>query len=81
MNYAKDAFKALGVSTVPIDALGGLKESDFPTNEVRNLEMKLRDETRAYINFLEEVSSDISEIKALLHSIKEAKKEDTEGMK
>ena len=81
VNYAKDAFKALGVSTVPIDALGGLKESDFPTNEVRNLEMKLRDETRAYINFLEEVSSDISEIKALLHSIKEAKKEDTEGMK
>ena len=43
--------------------------------------MKLRDETRAYINFLEEVSSDISEIKALLHSIKEAKEEDTEGMK
>ena len=81
VNYAKDAFKALGVSTVPIDAVGGLKESDFPTNEVRNLEMKLRDENRAYINFLEEVSSDISEIKALLHSIKEAKKEDTEGMK
>ena len=81
VNYAKDAFKALGVSTVPIDAVGGLKETDFPTNEVRNLEMKLRGETRAYINFLEEVSSDISEIKALLHSIKEAKKEDTEGMK
>ena len=81
VNYAKDAFKALGVSTVPIDAVGGLKESDFPTNEVRNLEMKLRDENRAYINFLEEVSSDISEIKALLHSIKEAKKEDTEGRK
>ena len=81
VNYAKDAFKALGVSTVPIDAVGGLKESDFPTNEVRNLEMKLRDENRAYINFLEEVSSDISEIKALLHSIKEAKKEDTKGRK
>ena len=78
VNYAKDAFKALGVSTAQIDAVGSLTESDFPTNEVRRLEMRLRDETRAYIKFLEEVSSDISEIKALLHSMKEAKKEDTE---
>ena len=77
VNYAKDAFRALGVSTVPIDAVGGLTESDFPTNEVRRLEMKLIEETRAYSKFLEEVSSDISEIKALLHSIKEAKRGDT----
>ena len=78
VNYAKDAFRALGVSTVPIDAVGGLTESDFPTNEVRRLEMKLIEEIRAYSKFLEEVSSDINEIKALLHSIKEAKREDTE---
>ena len=78
VNYAKDAFKALGVSTAKINAVGSLTESDFPTNEVRRLEMRLRDETRVYIKFLEEVSSDISEIKALLHSMKEAKKEDTE---
>ena len=76
VNYAKDAFRALGVSTVPIDAVGGLTESDFPTNEVRRLEMKLIEETGAYSKFLEEVSSDISEIKALLHSIKEAKRGD-----
>ena len=81
VNYAKDAFKALGVSTAQIDAVGSLTESDFPTNEVCRLKMRLEDEARAYINFLEEVSSDISEVKALLHSIKEAKKEDTEGMK
>ena len=73
VNYAKDAFKALGVSTVPIDA--------FPTNEVLNLEMKLRDKTQADTTFLQELSSDISEVKALLHSIKEENKEDTEGMK
>ena len=78
VNYAKDAFKALGVSTAQIDAVGSLTESDFPTNEVRRLEMRLRDETRAYIKFLEELSSDISEIKAILHSIKEAKKKDSE---
>ena len=78
VNYAKDAFRALGVSTVPIDAIGGLTESDFPTDEVRRLEMKLIDETRTYSKFLEEVSSDINEIKTLLHSMKEAKREDTE---
>ena len=78
VNYAKDPFKALGVSTAQIDAVGILTGSDFPTNEVRRLEMTLRDETRAYIKFLEEVSSDISEIKAILHSIKEAKKKDSE---
>ena len=78
VNYAKDAFKALGVSTAQIDAVGSLTGSDFPTNEVRRLEMGLRDETRAYIKFLQEVSSDISEIKALLHSMQETKKEDTQ---
>ena len=80
VNYAKDAFKALGVSTVQIDAVGGLTESDFPTNEVRSLEMKLKDEILAYINFLEKVSSDVCEIKAILHSLKEAKKEDTKNI-
>ena len=61
------------------DAVGGLTESYFPTNEVRRLEMKLSDETRAYIKFFEEVSSDICEIKAILHSTKEANKEDTKN--
>ena len=70
VNYAKDAFQALGVSTAPIDAVGSLTESDFPTNEVRALETRQRDETRAYINFLEEVNSDISEVKAILQALK-----------
>ena len=70
VNYAKDAFQALGVSTAPIDAVGNLTESDFPTNEVRALEMRQRDETRAYINFLEEVNSDITEVKAILQALK-----------
>ena len=70
VNYAKDAFQALGVSTAPIDAVGSLTESDFPTNEVRALETRQRNETRAYINFLEEVNSDISEVKAILQALK-----------
>ena len=75
VNYAKDAFQALGVSTAPIDAVGSLTESDFPTSEVRALEMRQRDETRAYINFLKEVSSDINEVKALLQAMKEGQEQ------
>ena len=53
VQHAKDAFKALGIDTNPIDAIDGLAESDFPTKEVRNLEQKIKEETRAYIKFLE----------------------------
>ena len=70
VNYAKDAFQALGLSTAPIDSVGSLTESDFPTNEVRALETQQRDETRAYINFLKEVNSDVGEIKVILQALK-----------
>jgi len=63
VQHAKDAFKALGLKTDPIDAVGSLTESDFPTNEVRKLEQSIRDENRAYITFLEGMSSDIATIK------------------
>ena len=69
VNYAKDAFRALGVSTAPIDAVGSLTESDFPTNEVRQLERRIKEESRAYIKFLEEMSSDVIEIKAMQNVI------------
>ena len=67
---AKDAFKALGVKTDPIDVIGGLTESDFPTEEVRKLEQGIKEETGAYIKFLEATSSDIDEIRALSIAIK-----------
>ena len=70
VQYAKDAFKALGVKADPIDVIGGLNESDFPTKEVRKLEQGIKEETRAYIKFLEGVSSDIDEIRALSTAIK-----------
>ena len=57
VQLAKEAFKALGIMTDPIDAIGGLTESDFPTKEVRRLEESLRQETRSYIECLEEVRS------------------------
>ena len=63
VQHAKEAFKALGVKTDSIDAIGGLTESNFPTNEVRKLEEGIKQETQAYIKFLEGVSSDIETIK------------------
>ena len=67
IQYAKDAFKALGLKTDVIDAVGGLTESDFPTAKVRDLEQGMREEARSYIEFLE----DISELKSLLAALKE----------
>ena len=70
VQLSKAAFKALGVKTDPIDVIGGLTESDFPTKEVRKLEQAMKEETRAHIKFLEGVSSDIEELRALSTAIK-----------
>ena len=72
VQIAKNAFKALGVKTDPIDAIGSLTDSDFPTKEVRKLEQAMKEETRAYIKFLEGVSSDIDELRELLNAMKTA---------
>ena len=71
VNYAKDSFQALGVPTAPIDALSSLTEADFPTNKVRQLEKNIKEETREYIKFLEEMSSDVIEMKTLLNAVKQ----------
>ena len=70
VQHAKEAFKALGVKTDSIDAIGGLIESDFPTKEVRKLEEGIKQETQAYIKFLEAVSSDIDELRTLGNAIR-----------
>ena len=77
VQYAKDAFQALGASTALIDAVERLTESDFPTNEVRRLEKRTREETRAYIKFLEGVNSDIVELRSLSAAIKQKMESET----
>ena len=68
LKHAKDAFQALGVSTAPIDAVGSLLESDFPTSKVRKLEQAINEENKSYIKFLEGVNSDIAELKKKVES-------------
>ncbi|PFX13027.1 putative WD repeat-containing protein alr2800 [Stylophora pistillata] len=86
MKLAKEAFQALGIKTNPIDAIGGLAGSDFPTKKVCNLNQGINQELRARIQFLEGESSSMDELKALANAIKEkvevgASKEDLVLMK
>ena len=52
IQHAKDAFRALGVSTARIDAIGSLKESDFPTSRVHELEQRIRQGNQSYMKWL-----------------------------
>ena len=69
VQLTKEAFKALGVTTDPIDAIGGLTESDFPTKEVRKLEESVRQGTRSYIEFLEEERSSVERLEEVRSSV------------
>ena len=71
VQLAKEAFKALRIVTDPIDVIGGFTESDFPTKEVRKLEESLRQETKSYIECLEEVRSDFDKLVAQGNAIEE----------
>ena len=77
VQHAKDAFKALGATTAVIDAVGGLTEKDFPTNEVHMLEQRTMKEFQAYIKFLEFMNSDISELTAMITAVKRRVEGDT----
>ena len=69
VQLAKDAFQVLGIITDPIDAIGGLTESNFPTKEVHKLEESLRQETRSYIECLEEVRSGVDKLIAQVEDL------------
>ncbi|XP_068752708.1 uncharacterized protein [Montipora capricornis] len=71
IQYAKEAFKALGISTALIDAIGSLTASDFPTTKVRLLEQHVREENQAYITCLESRNADFEEIRDFLTGIKQ----------
>ena len=79
VNYTRDAFQALGVPTASIDALSSLTESDVPINEVRELEARIRDETRAYIKCLEDFREGLESLSSDINGLKQqdnASKED-----
>ena len=76
VQLSKDAFKALGVKTDPIDAIGDLTESNFPTKEVGKLRQAREDETLAYLKFLEgrcASKEDINDLKQVFAQGKQGK--------
>ena len=82
VQHAKDAFKALGVKTDPIDVIGGLKESHFPTEEVCKLKQRIEEETQAYIKFLQEdiaSKQDIARLEEKINDLKLAQPQDNPG--
>lgn len=58
VQHAKDAFKALGVETDPVEAIGRLTDADFPTEKVRALEEDIRKASQAENQFLREEVKD-----------------------
>ena len=75
VQLAKDSIKALGVNTDPTDAVGGLTESDFPTEKVRKLEDDVKKELQKKNEFLEE------EVIDDLQLLQKSQKEGTEELK
>ncbi|XP_068750735.1 uncharacterized protein [Montipora capricornis] len=71
IQYAKDAFKALGISIASIDAFGSLTASDFPIAEVRKLEQQVREEKQAHIKCLESRNADMEKIEESLAAIEQ----------
>ena len=54
IQHTKDAIKALGVTTDPIDAVGSLTDSDFPTEKVCKLKDDITKELLTEITFLKD---------------------------
>ena len=58
IQYTKDAFQALGVTSGSVDAIGSLTEADFPTERVRKLEDDIKEELQVDKKFLKEQVND-----------------------
>ncbi|KAJ7376576.1 hypothetical protein OS493_033737 [Desmophyllum pertusum] len=54
IQHTKDAIKALGLTSGPVDTAGSLTEADFPIERVRQLEDDIRKELQAENAFLKE---------------------------
>jgi hypothetical protein len=71
VKHAKDAFTALNFSTISLERIGNMKESDFPTKEVEKLNEGINRLRNDYVLFLE--SEVIDEMRGM--------KYETSGMK
>ena len=78
IQYTKDAIKALGVTTDPVDAVGSLTESDFPTEKVCKLKDDITKELLTEIRFLKEnVEDELIGVRSDLVQSRQERQEDS----
>ena len=85
IQHTKDAMKALGVTTDPIDAVGSLTASNFPTQRVCQLEDDIKKVLQRESTFLKEdvkdelvdVKSELKGVRSDIYQSKQERQEDT----
>ena len=78
----KDAIKNLGVATDPIDAVGSLTESEFPTEKVWKLKDDITKELLTEITFLKEnVEDELISMRSDLAQSRKERQEDSLGLR
>ena len=78
IQHTKDAIKALGVTTDPIDAVGSLTEPDFPTEKVCKLKDDITKELLTEITFLKEnVEDELMGMRSDLAQSRQERQEDS----
>ena len=78
IQHTKDAIKALGITTDPINAVGSLTESDFPTEKVCKLRDDITMELLTEITFLKEnVEDELMGVRSDLAQSRQERREDS----
>ena len=82
IQHTKDAIRALGVTTDPIDAVGSLNDSDFPTEKVFKLKDDITKELRTENTFLKEnVEDKLMGMRSDLTQLRQERQEDSSELR
>ena len=68
IQLARDVFSALGQDTTRIDEIGKLKEEDFPTSRLKELEEELKKEKDAAVKF-KQISDHLVQIESQIKTV------------
>ena len=68
LQLARDVFSALGQDTTRIDEIGKLKEEDFPTSRLQELEEELKKEKDAAVKF-KQISDHLVQIESQIKTV------------
>ena len=76
IHLVKDAFTTCGVSVVRLDEIGCLEENDFPTEQINELNDRMKIEEQKNTAFMQETNAFLQETSMLLqHEMSDAMRE------